>query len=964
MVKAAQVASSQEFLELLEKSGLLTEQQLGEARSLAGQSGDAKAFARQLLSRSFVTKWQATQLLNGFGQFSVGKYRLLDQLGVGRLGREFLAEHLQLGRRVALKLVSRGLTADPKRLKTFLAEFRRAGSLDHPHLVHAHDVDQEGQRFYVVTEFVDGENLRQRVQKNGPPPLNEALDWLKQAAEGLAFAAAAGVIHGDLKPSNLLVDREGVLKVSDLGFARLVDVSPTEAPPRDSQEQKLSDSGEFSAPEVHNQVEGDMDVRADIYSLGQVLYFLVTGQLPAAPPVSLEERQKMLLEKQPQLSAEVASVYARFTSPAADNRPADWNAALQALNDLAAALPQETAATAEAVVIEIAPTTKRKPPVAQAIAIAEDGAAESEAVVVETAEPQPFVIDTKGASPRGKASAKKPAAAAATAVAEPAAEAAATPAKPQKPGKKGQPLNPKLLLGGIIGGGVLLLLLGIGVVMMLVGGGSSQEPEKQVAKAATPEKKEKKNAKKPDTSEAESNPAEVNPTEEVNPAEVNPSEVNPTSLTSTDAKPAPDAATEPATSAPGSGMPPMPMTEKPAEPSPAPTPPAESKPAATPAPEPAKPEAPKTEPPKPEPPKPEPPKPEPPKPAPPKPAAPQAKPFEKLPTVVDLPPLPTPEKPAAPAVLGEIHVSPEQLVSILLNGGEDAARGKQVFSLQNANGTDPRNWEVSLTGKAGEESTVIAKLHLDQNKFSFEWTPEAAQQAAAPYLANCLLKMSAGKDVSSLALRKPVETEEPVTLDMEKGSVLKLAVENTPDPKKVRVELVGLNPVMFPNPEFKPEATVEAAKGTMYVWLGDKPEQRGLGLRVETADRGKTIEVRFQPQFRLDPQAQPLKLTKKLLPDLSARLEQSMAALTARSAAVQASNLPKDRKEQAKTAFDQEQTKAKEQHERVLAAIELHKRMHEAAVAHVRVTYATEAGPVVLAQTKGAPPPTPPDAKK
>ncbi len=86
MVKAAQVASSQEFLELLEKSGLLTEQQLGEARSLAGQSGDAKAFARQLLSRSFVTKWQATQLLNGFGQFSVGKYRLLDQLGVGRLG--------------------------------------------------------------------------------------------------------------------------------------------------------------------------------------------------------------------------------------------------------------------------------------------------------------------------------------------------------------------------------------------------------------------------------------------------------------------------------------------------------------------------------------------------------------------------------------------------------------------------------------------------------------------------------------------------------------------------------------------------------------------------------------------------------------------------------------------------------------------------------------------------------------
>src|SRR6476620_8971169 len=139
MVKTAATASAQDFFSLLEKSGLIDDR-VAEIQALAASSSDARSLAKQLIAQSVVTKWQATQLLNGFSQFKVGKYRLLDQIGVGRIGREFLAAHLHLGKRVAIKLVSRTLTADETRLKKFLADARQAMGLDHPHLVHSYDV--------------------------------------------------------------------------------------------------------------------------------------------------------------------------------------------------------------------------------------------------------------------------------------------------------------------------------------------------------------------------------------------------------------------------------------------------------------------------------------------------------------------------------------------------------------------------------------------------------------------------------------------------------------------------------------------------------------------------------------------------------------------------------------------------------------------------------------------------------
>src|SRR4051812_12237107 len=117
MGKVATTASAADFLALLEKSGLLVEDRLTEAQTLAKNAEDARALAKQLISKSLITRWQAGQLLNRFTKFTLGKYRLLDQIGVGRIGREYLAEHVQLGKRVAIKLVSSALTADATRLK-------------------------------------------------------------------------------------------------------------------------------------------------------------------------------------------------------------------------------------------------------------------------------------------------------------------------------------------------------------------------------------------------------------------------------------------------------------------------------------------------------------------------------------------------------------------------------------------------------------------------------------------------------------------------------------------------------------------------------------------------------------------------------------------------------------------------------------------------------------------------------
>jgi serine/threonine protein kinase len=265
------------FLAVLAKSRLLTPEQLDEARDATLLTDDAEALSQILIDQGLLTGWQTDQLLAGRTSFFVGNYVLLELLGRGGMGSVFLAKHIKMNRRAALKIVSKKVGKDPDSLQQFLTEARATASLDHPNIVRAYDVDREGDHFYIVMEYVPGNTLDEIVELDGPLEFEFIANCIRQAADGLAHAHGRNMVHCDIKPSNLLVTDDDVVKVLDMGMARLVGGKNDGAStPRDH---RVLGTVDYMAPE--QAIEGPaFDHRADIYSLGCTLYFALTGQPP------------------------------------------------------------------------------------------------------------------------------------------------------------------------------------------------------------------------------------------------------------------------------------------------------------------------------------------------------------------------------------------------------------------------------------------------------------------------------------------------------------------------------------------------------------------------------------------------------------------------------------------------------------------------------------------------------------
>ena len=184
-----EVRTSEEFLRCLEKSRLLTPAQLATTRAeLAASSSDAalapQAIADVLAGRSWITAWQAKQLLGGQRAFFVGKYKLLDRLGGGGMGTVFKAHHAMTDRIVALKMVNRALLANPPAVARFRTEVRLICSLNHPNIITAHDADSDGNAHFLVMEFFQGRDLRAWLKEHGPLPVDWSCDCVRQAALG------------------------------------------------------------------------------------------------------------------------------------------------------------------------------------------------------------------------------------------------------------------------------------------------------------------------------------------------------------------------------------------------------------------------------------------------------------------------------------------------------------------------------------------------------------------------------------------------------------------------------------------------------------------------------------------------------------------------------------------------------------------------------------------------------------
>lgn len=289
-----------ELRDVIHRSGLIAKDRL--SKTLAKWThesrlpGTAADLATQLVKEGQLTSWQAENLLRGKSRgFFLGGHRLLDHLGTGGMSSVFLAQHRFLSRQVAIKVMPSTRSEDPSFLDRFILEARVTSRLSHPNIVRLFDIDQQDGTQFMVMEFVEGEDLRAIVKRDGPMPLEQAADVVAQTASGLQHAHERGLVHRDVKPANLLLGPNGVVKILDLGLARSDDAELHSE--RLEPSWGMMGTADYLAPEQARD-PSTVDHRADIYSLGCTFYYLLAGAPPFAEG-SVSERVAKHQTEQP-----------------------------------------------------------------------------------------------------------------------------------------------------------------------------------------------------------------------------------------------------------------------------------------------------------------------------------------------------------------------------------------------------------------------------------------------------------------------------------------------------------------------------------------------------------------------------------------------------------------------------------------------------------------------------------------
>ena len=276
--------SVETFLDLLRKSQLTEDAKLEEALKTISEEGDktrlddADYIAGMLIRKGLVTRWHVRQLMKKkYKGFFLRQYRILDHIGTGGMSTVYLAEHTLMHRMVAIKILPKKKMANTAYLERFVREAQAIAALNHPNIVQAYDIDRYDEMHYIVMEYFEGNNLRQLVDKEGPLPFEDAVSYIRQAAEGLIHAHRIGVIHRDVKPENILANAEGTAKLLDLGLALLKEEGGENG--SSAKPDSILGTADYLAPEQAIN-SSKIDGRADIYSLGCTLYFCLTGHPP------------------------------------------------------------------------------------------------------------------------------------------------------------------------------------------------------------------------------------------------------------------------------------------------------------------------------------------------------------------------------------------------------------------------------------------------------------------------------------------------------------------------------------------------------------------------------------------------------------------------------------------------------------------------------------------------------------
>ncbi|MCY4019855.1 MAG: protein kinase [Chloroflexi bacterium] len=249
-----------------------------------------------------------------------GRYELVAQQGSGGMSVIYKSLDRMLGRMVAIKILRPSLTQDPAFLEKFQQEARSVAMMSHPNIVTVHDVGSDGHTHYIVMEMIEGHDLKKVIRARGALPLERALDYGVQICAGLGFAHRSQLVHADVKPQNILINRDGVIKVTDFGIAQAY----TDTMPQ-TRSEVVWGSPHYFAPE---QARGEKPSPAsDVYSIGVVMFEMFTGRLPY---IGTSQRELALAHIQseipqatdinPKLPEEISNIIAKVMSKRPNDR--------------------------------------------------------------------------------------------------------------------------------------------------------------------------------------------------------------------------------------------------------------------------------------------------------------------------------------------------------------------------------------------------------------------------------------------------------------------------------------------------------------------------------------------------------------------------------------------------------------------------------------------------------------------
>ena len=296
-----------DLIPLIRSSGILSERQLGDikARVLRGEYPlEPIALAERLVGDEILTVYQARRFLSNKAHgLLVGRYIILDRIGVGSMGRVYKAHHQMMDRVVALKIIAPEIASNEKVVARFQREMKLVGRLDHPNVVRAFDADRINKVLYIVMEYVPGQSLGERLKK-GPIPPAEMFDYGAQAALGLAHAHEQGMVHRDIKPSNILLTEDRKVKILDLGLGVLMEA--------DSNATFATADGiavgtvDYMSPE--QALGREVDGRSDVFSLGCAMFHLMTGKLAYPGESPIDRLGRRLNSKPVQISDHIPEI--------------------------------------------------------------------------------------------------------------------------------------------------------------------------------------------------------------------------------------------------------------------------------------------------------------------------------------------------------------------------------------------------------------------------------------------------------------------------------------------------------------------------------------------------------------------------------------------------------------------------------------------------------------------------------